>query len=104
MRKFMNVELLNNIIDEVWEYHGYFDEDTYDGIMQVVRYALGMIVEQKLFYLDAIIYELGIERGLSYDYDIVNLIKKSEEEHKDEPEWLFSCLVFDDVYRYIERR
>ena len=104
MRKVMNIELLNNIIDEVWEYHGYFDEDTYDGIMQVVRYALGMIVEQKLFYLDAIIYELGIKRGLSYDYDIVNLIKKSEEEHKDEPEWLFSCLVFDDIYRYIERR
>ena len=103
MRKVMNIELLDNIIDEVWEYHGYFDEDTYAGIMQVIRYALGMIVEEKLFYLEAIIYELGIERGLSYDYDIVNLIKKSEEEHKDEQE-LFSCLVFDDVYRYIERR
>ena len=104
MRKVMNIELLNSIIDEVWEYHGYFDEDTYDGIMQVVRYALGMVVSKKVFYLNAVVSALDLERGLSYDYDIVNLIKKSEEEHKDEPEWLFSCLVFDDVYKYIERR
>lgn len=102
MRKVMDIELLNNIIDEVWEFHGYYDEDTYDGIMQVVRYALGMVVEKELFYLDAIIYELGIERGLSYDYDIVNLIKKSEEEHKDK--YLSGRFVINDVYRYIERR
>ena len=102
MRKVMDIELLNNIIDEVWEFHGYYDEDTYDGIMQVVKYALGMVVEDKLFYLDAIICELGIERGLSYDYDIVNLIKKSEDEHKDK--WLCGRFVFNDVYRYIENR
>ena len=98
----MTLHLFDDINYATGEYVERYNEHTYDMILDIVRYALGLKANINEHH-EAIINKLNLRRGQAYDYYVVQILTQSENQVVA-PDWLYSCNVLYKVRDYLERR